>query len=594
MSKEQGSESAVSGSELIKEEEMAEEKEAPKRVSRRQFVKGAAAVAGAGALASCAPPATPAPGGTAAPAPTCPPAGECPPAATPWIPAKWDYEADVVVVGFGLAGAFAAIEAHDAGSEVLLLEKAPERFAGGNSAVSGGNIGVPSDASDAVKLWQAMTFGTTPEDLLVAMAEAAVAVPGQLDKLGIELVSKDAEIAATATLPALTGTINNVACPGGCPEGVAASMAGGGKGTMLFEPIKAQVEGKGIGVKYETPATGLVQDPSTGEILGVVAEELGEKIYVQAKRAVVLACGGHEANREMLHAFNWPALAPYIYPRGTPYNTGDGLRIAQGVGASLWNMTCFSFASPCLKAPSDEYGFGLDIASSFAESGYIYVNRYGKRFMDEKVSMSKALGLGATYWDKTNFEYPNVPFYIIFTESFRLNQTLVPPTSVPANMGAGWNQVHKIYEWSPDNSEEVAKGWIVKADTLTELATKLGVDPAALQETVTKYNEYCALGQDAEFARPEDKLIAIDTPPYYGAEFALTVMGISGGPKHNAKSQTLDEDGEAIPRLYSVGELGSFRGFGEQRSPSCFSALTDAMASGSIGGKNAAAETPWE
>jgi succinate dehydrogenase/fumarate reductase flavoprotein subunit len=95
--------------------------------------------------------------------------------------------------------------------------------------------------------------------------------------------------------------------------------------------------------------------------------------------------------------------------------------------------------------------------------------------------------------------------------------------------------------------------------------------------------------KDSEFGRQERSLVAIDKPPYYGMELALTCINTQGGPKHNGKAQTLDKDDKPIPRLYTPGELGSFFGFLYPGG----SNIPEAMAFGRIAGENAAAENPW-
>ena len=149
--------------------------------------------------------------------------------------------------------------------------------------------------------------------------------------------------------------------------------------------------------------------------------------------------------------------------------------------------------------------------------------------------------------------------------------------------------MHKQVEWSADNGVEIDKGWIIKADTLNELAAKMGIDAAELQKTVARYNEHCRIGVDAEFDRPKYSLFPLKKPPFYGAELAMTCTNTQGDPKHNGRAQTLDGENRPIPRLYSPGEFGSFFGFLYPGG----SNIPEAIAFGRIAGENAAAEKPW-
>ena len=188
------------------------------------------------------------------------------------------------------------------------------------------------------------------------------------------------------------------------------------------------------------------------------------------------------------------------------------------------------------------------------------------------------------YFDHERAEYPNIPFYMVFDEAYMKKDPIVDIRNTT------WWVVHKIYQWSKDNSAEIERGWIVKANTIRELAEKIGADPDALEATISKYNEYCATGNDPEFGKIKEWLKPIETPPYYAAELCEPIINTQGGPKHNAQAQVLNKNDKPIPRLYAAGELGSFF------SPLYEGAsnVPEAMAFGCIAGEHAAALTPWE
>jgi succinate dehydrogenase/fumarate reductase flavoprotein subunit len=512
----------------------------------------------------------------------------------PWLPQKWDHEADIVVVGSGYAGINAAVAGHAAGARVLILEKAPEQFAGGNSSVSGGGMSIPSNVDDAKKYYRALGFGTVPDALVQDLAEAMVQVPEQLKKIGIPVApiqmgsgkpavtpASAAPLRAPSGLALLPGSGNNriyvIAPKNGYPRM--------GTGHELYLAHKNCLLERNIRISYETPAKELIQNPIDKSIQGVVAEEKGNKIFVKARKAVILACGGYEANYEMQVYYNFPGIK--IFPWGTPYNTGDGINMVSEVGAPLWHTCNLEWDGPCVKAPSEKYGISVQaqiLTRAGVPGNYILVNKYGRRFMNDTKSLTHTKeSLELTYFDHEKVEYPNLPFYIIFDETYRRKQPLVAKNTFQ------WNHVHKVVQWSSDNSVEIDRGWILKADTLGELAAKAGIDPAGLQATVLKYNEFCQAGKDAEFKRPPENLFPVATPPYYAAELALTVTNTQGGPKHNGKAQTLNKDDKPIPRLYSAGEFGSFFGFLYPGG----SNIPEAIAFGRIAGENAAAEKPW-
>ncbi|MCJ7744006.1 MAG: FAD-binding protein, partial [Dehalococcoidales bacterium] len=498
MSKEQGSESAVSGSQFIKkEEEMAEEKEAPKRVSRRQFVKGAAAVAGVGALASCAPPATPAPGETAAPAPTCPPAGECPPAATPWIPAKWDYEADVVVLGVGFAGQAAAIEAADLGASVLALEKSPREHAGGNSFANyfwdSAFIGL--NVEDSIKYVTSECWGSTPdEEVIRAVVEAEFELPAWHESYGaiIEWSHTNSNCLSILNGDKMgTGEdqLNrfNASPP---EEWFTRYPKGEGKSPWQEWIMEEVFPAKGINVMCSTPATQLIQDGATGEILGVKALEGvtftdwvhytgGKEIYIKAKKGVVLATGGYQNNHEILanyapHPHSSVPPSGYLTFYGSPYLTGDGMTMATKVGAKGWHFNkkeTHNFASV---VASKELEHGVEVkawAAKIEVGPGIIVNREGKRFYNEyhygghsdnRRPWDEFRQKVAEFDDSDYCDYPNIPFYWIFDDT----TMKAGPLGSPKGSSSKFSAVLGDALWTEDNAEELAKGWFVQADTI--------------------------------------------------------------------------------------------------------------------------------
>ena len=120
----------------------------------------------------------------------------------------------------------------------------------------------------------------------------------------------------------------------------------------------------------------------------------------------------------------------------------------------------------------------------------------------------------------------------------------------------GWTQIIERYEWSEDNSAELAKGWIRKADSIAALASIVGLDPAALGNTVRRWNSSCETERDAEFGR-RLLLAPIAEAPFYAVELSPSMLNTQGGPRRNEKAQIVRPDGSPIPRLFSAGELGS-------------------------------------
>jgi len=561
---------------------MSEEKEM-KRLSRREFVKGAAigaaGVAATGVLASCG--ATPTPE-TVIVKETV----EVPKEVIkevikevevkPWLPKKWDYEYDIVVIGGGGAGAATAIAATDLGAKVLILEKAPERYQGGNTSVAGGELWSHQDVPSAIAYLTALNgeYVLDPEHVktwAANMADIGNYMRNELDckgLLGLEVTWRPWE-----EFPELPGVKDS-----GCwivgPKGTDS-----GYGKHVWDLYKANIDKRKIEMWFESPAKHLIQDAMTKEILGVIAEKQGTTVYIKAKKAVVMTCGGFQNNKLMYQDYLKQING---YGKGTPYNTGDGIKMALEVNADLWHMA--SEAGPALEFVAPEIG-GFALGTSPGSRQHcIHVGADGTRFVNEAEGTRHGKVMRHGQWQS----YPTpLPIHSIFDDT--AFKAAARGATARATSGMGWNRIKGVYQWSADNSVELAKGWIKKADTIRELAAKIGKDPDKLEATVTRWNEFCAAGEDKDFGRAKDFLLALDTPPFYAMELFTTRYNTQGGPRRNAKNEILDPSGKPIPRLYGGGELGS--PYAHQYNGGMN--LGDSLAGGRVAAAEAVALAPW-
>jgi len=198
------------------------------------------------------------------------------------------------------------------------------------------------------------------------------------------------------------------------------------------------------------------------------------------------------------------------------------------------------------------------------------------------------------YFDTDLGDFPAIPCYSIFDQS---------AVAKGAVVSGGITQLAGQYKWSKDNSVEIQKGWILKGETIQELAAAIAKDPEdldgygvgkmkpeVLADTIARYNEYCAAGSDPEFGNAPSTLKPLTTPPFYALKMYPGGVNTFGGPKRNAKSQVVDAYNKPIPRLYSAGELGSILGF-------LYSGggwnICELVVSGQIAAKHALTEAPW-
>lgn len=463
----------------------------------------------------------------------------------------WSAEYDVVVVGFGGAGANSAIAAADEGAHVLLLEKAPEAEAGGNSIACMQLLCWSENLDDAIAYVKAMRgdYDTPSDAIIEAYCAEMVKNKEWIEYLGAEN-------------PAFVeGKIEYPEMPGAQSFRVITVHEGRGDGAAykLFRQAVANRSDE-IDVWYEAAAQHLIQDPVTNIVHGVEVQVDGQTVNVRARNGVVLTTGGYESNDEMLESFNgyhgWESLGHALH------NTGDGIKMAMEVGCDLWHMgnlqtNNFEFVDPVTLDCTWKYDSDLK---------GILVGGNGTRFISETDT-------GATNHGHLNYAGTwHVP--------------VLPEVTYEVLDQAIFSRGPLYKSWSADGGEELAKGWILKADSLAQLATAMGFDDvgaANLQVEVEKWNRFCDEGVDLAYGR-KGNLDPIATPPYYAVKLTHTLVNTQGGPVKNEQGQIVTPRGEAVPHLYEAGELGDI--WSNHYQGSCN--LGGGMIFGRISGKNAA------
>jgi 3-oxo-5alpha-steroid 4-dehydrogenase len=510
------------------------------KLSRRTFLKGAAvgtvAVASAGALAGCGASA----GGSS-------------------LPKKWDKEADLVVVGYGGAGAAATIEATKAGASVIVLERMP--IDGGSTAICGGialfgggtalqkACGFEETRDDFYNyVFNAAGDGADP-DIIGVFCDKSVETYDWLVSLGVPF--KQSFLPGKYVIPptddglAFTGNeeqarFASIVTP--CPHGHHAQAAGA-SGPAWWPPIQAAVKATGAEVLYETSATRLLTNDE-GRVVGVVAESEGAEIFIKASKAVMLSAGGFAENKEML-AQHAPAYLRCGAGIGTKGDDGAGIKMGQSVGADVrmlgqalaYTAIYGTYQEPLVKG--------------------ILVDDKAQRFLGED-------NYGEWTGDAIVLDHP--VSYLIFDDA--------------------------ILKEVPEAGQAAIQP-VAQADTLAELATALGIDPALLESTVATYNAFAAEGKDPIYQKKDKYVQPIATPPYYATGFLAGMVGFltTGGLRTDTLARVLDPAGQPIAGLYSAGR----NAFGviAQHYPGSGTSVADAFIFGRIAGQDAAALEPW-
>lgn len=486
-------------------------------------------------------------------------------------PEHWDVEADVIVVGFGAAGVAAAVTAHDLGARVVILEKAPDGEHGGNTRVAGQGYLNTSDPDKAAAYLRALCGPyAVPEAMVRVWADEMCKNNDWLASLGGD-PQEHQHPPVGIEFPDLPGAD----CVHKFHDGPTYGYS------YTWQRFESLVRRRPIPVFYETPAVELIQHSSTKEILGVRAQRRSGPVAVKARRGVVLTCGGFENNQEMVRDY-LPGI-PCCYTSGSPYNEGDGIAMAMAVGADLWHMNNYAGPSMALKVPEVRTSFSMQALhfSKQMPGGMIVVGPDARRFCDEKFKTRHGKIPAHGGW--MPLPVP-CPMFMVFDHALFSAGPLYD-----AHPSHGWTQIIERYEWSADNRAELAKGWIKSADSLAGLAGQIGIDPAALADTVTQWNRACDARHDAEFGR-KLMLEPIADRPFYAIELSPSMLNTQGGPRRNEKGQIVRPNGSPIPRLYSAGELGSIYSYLYQGTGN----IGECLAFGRVSGRNAATERPWD
>lgn len=473
-------------------------------------------------------------------------------------PKKWDKEVDVIVVGFGAAGGAAAIEAHDAGAKVLILEKMPA--AGGNTAVSGGivygantsvqkAVGVSDTAEEMYKYYMAVgenmldparvkfaseNYGKTIEWLI----GLGVEIPHKMGRPGLYISGAEQRYA-------------NITPPK--PRGHEAK----GEGGALFGALRKAVGDRKIETLLRAEAKELIV-ANEKEVIGLIAQSRGKPMYIKANKGVVLTTGGFSYSKEMRRTYRPDLMEAVSYC--APGLTGDGIRMAQALGADLENMGNAYRVNVVAKISPERGALVLPLF----EHPCIMVNKKGKRFVSE--------GEFYEYIVSELLKQEGRLAYVVFDDTVKSK--------------GGKNLA---YGFTKDLGPELEAGVVKKAGSVAELARAMGVDAATLEQTVKKVNEDAKAGKDSEFNRKKG-LGAVETPPFYFLEARVGLSDTVGGLRTDLDARVIDVFGRVIPRLYAAGTVAD--GWMFKMYPGSGTYLGNAFCFGRIAGKKAAAEKP--
>ena len=433
-------------------------------------------------------------------------------------------EPDVIVVGAGMAGLVASVRAAELGAKVLVLEQ--NYRVGGSANTAGGSISgacyqIQKEAGiedspelfyqDFVNLGGGEQYMNT-EIAKVHSERSGEAIDWLQQDVGVEFSDK------VDSGSYLTMDINRVTYTAG------GASSGGGSYFVrgLMNKLQPYIDAGQVQLCLDTLVTDITLNEA-GDVTGVV---VGEKQI--AAPSTVIATGGYGYCERWLKEFNFTNIT------SNDPNTaiGSGYDFARKAGAVFDNMDY----SSCYGGSVPVTGFQASLRCNINYNGAVWINTNGDRVFNEPkaTSMDKR-----TVWRTSD---QNI-IYVVLTESM-LTDDQALFTGMMSNSAAFTNE-EKI-------NELIEKGYVFKADTISELAEM--IHTPNLEATLTQYNEDVKKGEDSVFGRT-DNLLSFEEGPYYAVYTVPYLMMTAGGPRINGSAQLMREDGTAIGNVYLAGEI---------------------------------------
>lgn len=496
--------------------------------------------------------------------------------------------ADVIVIGGGGAGLAAAATAGENGASVILIEKAAAL--GGNTILSGGAFNTSdievqkNDTMAEATRAELESYLNYKEEDFGAFAGTLSTLKQQIteylasgenylfDSVELHMIhsytgSKRVGLDGTTIEPDfdLIQTLCSNSLDAwhwvegiGTPTNEALSTAVGAlwKRTHgitvpdngckpLIDALDAHVRKQGVEIMMNTEATEFITD--NGKVVGVNAVmNDGTKVILHANNGVVLATGGFAGNIDMVLEYNnyWPGMNESVKTDNTATATGDGIRMAQAVGANTLGMGFIQMLPTCT---------ALDGLAGKGVGSSLYINAEGLRYVNESSERDVLC--------KAALAQTNSMFF-----------------------GVGdANMIKKQGEAKINDS--VSKGYVFVADTLEEVAKLAGVNPENLVATVEKFNSYVDAQNDPEFGR-YNFAGKVEQAPFVLAGMAPALHHTMGGIEINTDAQVINTEGNVIPGLYAAGEVCGGIHAGNRLGGN---AIADIIVFGRIAGANAAA-----
>ena len=436
-------------------------------------------------------------------------------------------ECDIVIVGGGITGLAAAVQAGENGSNTILVERGDD--VGGNGQGVEGTFAINSS------LQKEQGIELELKDIIRSELEGSQWRSDGLLWKDFIMASADNFAWLVDNGVQFSGVVESYGTPHGAPT---FHWFEGGKGSIAYVPaMSARADELGVTKMLKTVAKDLISED--GVVKGVYVENAdGEVIAIQSK-AVILASGGFADDNELVSKIGYKE--DNLIQIGVPGNEGFGYKSAMKLGAwDTLKWATFNTNNIILALPHEVPIDPINGCVGMGQGGpFLWINQDGERFVDENLAAA-------------NFELQTVPHW-----NHKMTYTVFD-----SKIFADWT-VSKDIETAEavdilNASLETNEGdsfW--SGETIEEVAEKAGLPVEAVKATVDYYNESCDLGSDRDFGKDVAMMQKIATPPFYIGRITAEILMTVGGIGTNRKFEVVTEDGDPIPGLYAIGTDGN-------------------------------------